>query len=46
MTELQLGVQLMLYGLGGVFATLILFYLLVKVLGAFSKRKKKDSEAQ
>jgi len=46
MTELQLGVQLMLYGLGGVFATLILFYLLVKVLVAFSKRSKKKTEEQ
>jgi Na+-transporting methylmalonyl-CoA/oxaloacetate decarboxylase gamma subunit len=32
MTELQLGLKLMLFGLGSVFAALILFYTLIKIL--------------
>lgn len=44
MSQLSMGLQLMLYGLIGVFGTLILFYLLVKVLNLFSKKKKPADE--
>ena len=32
MTEFQMGLELMLYGLSGVFAVLILFYGVIKLL--------------
>ena len=40
MSLINLGVQLMLYGLAGVFVTLLLFFLMVKGLVAVSKRRR------
>ena len=44
MTQMELGLELMLYGLVGVFGTLILFYLLIKALCLFSKKKKASDQ--
>ncbi|MDD4797631.1 MAG: OadG-related small transporter subunit [Eubacteriales bacterium] len=38
MTEFMLGIDLMLYGLGGTFLSLILFYLLIKAMVGIAKR--------
>ncbi|MGI5850292.1 MAG: OadG family protein [Christensenellales bacterium] len=40
MTEFSLGLQLMIYGLAGVFGTLILFYLIIKTMTAIARKRK------
>ncbi|MDD3920547.1 MAG: OadG-related small transporter subunit [Eubacteriales bacterium] len=44
MTIMQAGWQLMLYGLGGVFLSLLMFYILMKVLVGVSKRISKQEK--
>jgi len=41
MTEFTLGLYLMLYGLIGVFATLIVFFAVVKIMSAISKKQQR-----
>ena len=41
MTEFTLGLYLMLYGLIGVFATLIVFFAVVKIMAAISKKQQR-----
>ncbi|HOB22003.1 MAG TPA: OadG-related small transporter subunit [Bacillota bacterium] len=40
MNNLALGLKLMGYGLGGVFLALVLFYLLIRLLFSFAKKKQ------
>ena len=45
MTEFQMGLELMLYGLAGVFVVLILFFVVIKLLVAifpYKEEKKSD----
>ena len=42
MTQFELGLMLMGYGLGGVFATLILFFVMIKLLTVLALRGSKD----
>lgn len=42
MNQVDAGLQVMLYGLGGVFAVLILFYLLTKAMVVFSGKASAD----
>lgn len=44
MTVLDAGWQLLLYGLGGVFLSLLTFYALIKLLMAISKRAAKQEK--
>ena len=44
MTQMQLGVTLMGYGLIGVFSVLLLFILLIKILTAVFPHKKEKPE--
>ena len=38
MTDIQLALLLMLYGLGGVFLSLVLFYFVIKGFSAIARR--------
>jgi Na+-transporting methylmalonyl-CoA/oxaloacetate decarboxylase gamma subunit len=44
MTELQAGVQLMLYGLCGTFTVLILFFIMIKLILKLFPEKEKPEE--
>ena len=45
MTEFTLGAYLMLYGLIGVFLTLIIFFAAVKIMSAIAKKQQKKKES-
>ena len=44
MSEFVLGLQLMLYGLIGVFGTLILFYISIRIMTKLFSKKKTAEE--